>query len=483
MNKLTTNLKNKELNIPTLTKLYVWSVLFEPLLYFVIVPQNISGIGGNISRVFQLIVLILLSIKVLLSLKIKFWNPLSSDSLYYTYYFIFISLTGIIGYFTGTYTNPYFGDSELEILNNNALATFITGALFRPIFEYFIVLYYFVYFVILAQYMLVKKVEIDYFFRWFNVLFLTCILVGFIDLFLMHVLHPVPEWMKTLNLYYHGIGRHIADTQYPGTRFHGIAGEPRDAFVYLILCIGIFTLRDIWQKQKKLTFYWLILITTAMLLTESFSAMLGIIFSVILLMIFYLIDLKLKKQLFFMFMFFIAILVVSVYTNHSIRLSAYYIGFLTVYDSLSRGEVITSALKVSMNNIYPVWHLWLEVKEFNFFHLFFGNGLGSSSVINNYYWQANPSRVINPNSSIVRMIYDSGMIGIFLFILAFIMPLKRLNIEYKIYLKFKFLMLIILGLYFAHRSVVPYVFLGIALVVFRYKLNEMNSKIQSSNEK
>jgi len=470
------NLKNNESQVSILTKIYIWSVLFEPLLYFVIVPQNISGITGNISRVFQLIVLILLSFKVLLSLKIKFFNPLSSTSLFYTYYFIFITLTGIVGYFTGTYTLTFFHDFEPEDLKINVFVDFFQGASNRPFIEYFIALYYFIYFVILAQYILVKKVDIDYFFRWFNALFLFCILFGFFDLFLMYVLHnPIPEWMNTLNLYYHGIGRHIADTQYPGTRFHGIAGEPRDAFVYLLLCIGILSLRDIWQKQKKLTFYWLILITTAMLLTESFSAMLGIMFSIILLIMFYLIDLKLKKQLFFIFMFLIVILGISVYTNSSYRLSGYYIGFLTVYDSLSRGEVITSALKVSMNNIYPVWHLWLEVKELNFFHLFFGNGLGSSSIINNYYWQANPPRVINPNSSIIRMIYDSGMIGILLFILAFIMPLKRLNIEYKIYRKFKFLMLLILGTYLAHRSVAPFLFLGITLVVLRFQSSEKKS--------
>jgi hypothetical protein len=469
------NLKNYESQVSVLTKIYIWSVLFEPLLYFVIVPQNISGVTGNISRLFQLIVLILLSFKVLLSLKIKYFNPLSSASLFYTYYFIFIILSGIIGYLTGTYTLTFLHDSEPVVKKINFFVNFITGASYRPFIEYFIALYYFIYFVILAQYILVKKVDIDYFFRWFNALFLFCILFGFFDLFLIHVLNPAPEWMKSLNLNYHGIGRHIADSQYPGERFHGIAGEPRDAFVYLLLCIGILSLRDIWQNQKKLTSYWIILIATAMILTESFSAMLGIIFSIILLMMFYLKDLKLKKQLFFIFMFLIAILGVSAYINSSYRLTGYYYGFLTVYDSLSRGEVVTSALNVAMNNIYPVWHLWLEVKELNFFHLFFGNGLGSSSVINNNYWHYNATHVINPNSSIIRMIYDSGMIGILLFILAFIMPLKRLNIEYKIYRKFKFLMLLILGTYFAHRSIAPYLFLGITLVVLRFQSSEKKS--------
>jgi len=102
-------------------------------------------------------------------------------------------------------------------------------------------------------------------------------------------------------------------------------------------------------------------------------------------------------------------------------------------------------------------------------------------VINNYYF--NEPGILNPNAAVTRILYESGIIGIFIFIFAFITPLKRLDLNYKIYNKLKFLMLIILGVYFSHRSVAPYLFLGITLVVFRYKLDETNLKIQSSNEK
>ena len=121
------------------------------------------------------------------------------------------------------------------------------------------------------------------------------------------------------------------------------------------------------------------------------------------------------------------------------------------------------------------------MRELNFFHLFFGNGLGSASKINNYYF--NELGVINPNASIIRMLYESGIIGIFLFIFAFIKPLRKLSIDYKIYDKLLFLMLIMLGVYFSHRSIAPYLFFGIILVVFRYRLMEKNLDIKLKNEK
>jgi len=78
------------------------------------------------------------------------------------------------------------------------------------------------------------------------------------------------------------------------------------------------------------------------------------------------------------------------------------------------------------------------------------------------------------------MLYETGIIGIFLFIFIFISPLKKLSIDYKIYTKLKLLMLIMLGLYFSHRNPAPYIFFGIILAVFHYKLIGKNSN--SKNE-
>ena len=117
-----------EFPVTALSKLYVWSILFEPLTYFVIVPQDVSGVGGNISRVFQLIVIISLSLKALVTLKIRFSNPFSLINRFYSYYFIYIIVIGIIGYIAGSYS--YYQGSELNGLN--FFSTFINNSFFRP---------------------------------------------------------------------------------------------------------------------------------------------------------------------------------------------------------------------------------------------------------------------------------------------------------------------------------------------------------------
>lgn len=464
--------KKNTFQVSVLTKLYVWSVLFEPLLYFIILPQNVTGVGGNISRLLQFVFLFVLSIKFLLSLKITIPNPLSSDNIYYSYYFIFVVIIGVIGYWTGSYS--FYTGRSFNIGPNDSFFSLLLNSI-RPIFEYFIALYYFIYFVLLAQYMIANKSGINYFFKCFNIVFLICLFVGFTDLFL------VSNFPNS----YSPMTNHISSADYisPGARFHGFAGEPRDAFIYLILSIGIFTVRDIWENQKRLTFIWLSLILFALYSTNAFSGMIGLIIASGLLLTFYLPLISFKKQILLIILisFFLFLIVVAI--NSSTRMLVYVDGFLSVYTDLSNKRDMTDSnvnpLYLVMNNIYPIWHLWLELKELNFYHLFFGNGLGTASVINNFYY--NQAGLLNPNASIVKMLYESGIIGIFLFIFAFLTPLKRLNLDYKIYNKLKFLMLIILGVYFAHRSVAPFMFLGIALVTLRYKFNNINSIVKVKN--
>ena len=90
--------------------------------------------------------------------------------------------------YNGSYS--YVAPNPLNFTEMNIVAQIGQSAFFRPFFEYFIALYYFVYFVVLAQYMLINKQSIDYFFRWFNVVFLTCLFIGFTDLLLIVLFQP-----------------------------------------------------------------------------------------------------------------------------------------------------------------------------------------------------------------------------------------------------------------------------------------------------
>ena len=120
----------REFRVNFISKLYVWSVVFETLLFFILVSQNVSGVGGNLSRVLQFGVILALLIKALLTplKKIQILNPFSIYFRWYFIYFCFIIFSLIFGIFSGA----YIGKSDNFSAN-----------VLRPGFEYFITLYYF----------------------------------------------------------------------------------------------------------------------------------------------------------------------------------------------------------------------------------------------------------------------------------------------------------------------------------------------------
>ncbi|SVB25720.1 uncharacterized protein METZ01_LOCUS178574 [marine metagenome] len=467
------NTETKTSRVNLLTKVYIWSVVMEPFYMFVLVPQNITGIGANFARILQFIVCASLCLKFFSSKRVRgrildSFSPLNNNI---TYYFIFAILAGFLGLYTGSYS---FSIESNQAVGNSVIADFVLSPSFRPFFEYFIAFYYFAYFVVLAGYMLTTKEAIDYFFKVFVIALLICLFAGFLDLLLQ------------LLFKYEGFSRQFADGRSVGFRFHGIAGEPRDAFSYLMLSLGILALRDIWEDKKKLTLFWIILITTATLLTQSFSGILGFVFFGILVMIYYLPYTSLKiKLLFFSIALFVS-LAIFINTLLSDRLTRYYYEFFWLYSLLEGGPLkeidwasrcnfpnitecdrFVAVFKGQMSNIYPIWHLWEEIKEFNFLHLFIGNGLGSTSIINNYYMHSNGLE--NPHAGIIRSLYETGIIGTLLFIAVFLTPIKKMYMNNNINSKLIIFMLLMLGMYFAHRSAIPYIFLGMVLVVLNNK--------------
>ena len=75
----------------------------------------------------------------------------------------------------------------------------------------------------------------------------------------------------------------------------------------------------------------------------------------------------------------------------------------------------------------------------------------------------------NPHAGIIRSLYETGIIGTLLFIAVFLTPIKNMYMNNNINSKLIIFMLLMLGMYFAHRSAIPYIFLGIALVVLNNK--------------
>jgi hypothetical protein len=228
-----------------------------------------------------------------------------------------------------------------------------------------------------------------------------------------------------------GVPRHLSDGTTVGFRFHGIAGEPRDAFSYLMLCLGMFALRDIWEDKKKLTLFWIVFIVITAMLTQSFSGLIGIAFFSFLLFIFYFPKASLKVKL--LSIFFVLLAAVSIYINFLVspRLLRYYEELFWLYSLLDEGLSLEETVyQLVMNNVYPIWHLWLQIREFEFLPFIIGNGLGSVSVVNNYYMEL--AGIINPNAFIIKSLYETGVIGTLLFIAAFLTPIKKMYMNNNI---------------------------------------------------
>ena len=337
----------------------------------------------------------------------------------------------------------------------------------RPLLEYAIILYYFIYFTILPRYILKNSKSIEYFFKVFCSIFFIVLIVGFGDLLIMKIItgySGIPRHIGDCTL----VGWRLTDCTTVGLRFHGLAGEPRDAFSFLMLGLSIIALRDIWSDSKSLNKFLIIIIFIAAILTQSASGLIGIFFTMILISIFLFRKQTLKKMFKLLILSILIILSIVIAASFSHHIMLYYHSLFGLLPALMERGQVEGTLSVTANNIYPLWQRWLELSEFKFLSTIFGTGLGSASVINNYFSNIK-YEIINPNANIVRSIYETGIIGTYLLVNVFLSPIKKINLSKNEYLKISILMLLMLGMFFAHRSVIPFLFLGIVLAVFKQK--------------
>ena len=277
--------------------------------------------------------------------------------------------------------------------------------------------------------------------------------------------------MLTINGY-QGLPRNLDDFRNPGLRFHGFVGEPRDAFVYLILGFGVLSIKDIWINKINLTYLKILLIIFALLLTKSASGIFGLIFSSILLFIYFIPIIQCNKILPLLIIIFFLCIISYFSITYTQRLLLYFSFFSELYPTLKAGDIVQGPLSVVMNNIYPIWHRFKEILNLNLTPLILGTGLGSTSIINNFYYGSSGREfniIINPNSNLIRIIYETGILGILIYISAFIQPIKRNFIPKEIFFKMIFCMFIILGSSFAHRTITPFLFLGLLLKILEIK--------------
>ena len=260
-----------------------------------------------------------------------------------------------------------------------------------------------------------------------------------------------------------------------GYRFHSFLGEPRDAFVFLSYALALYGLLLVFEKNRNFSFLYILLLISIMALTQSASGLVGLIIGFIIVFMFgdfY----KYKNIIYLNLLIILFILTVTfiVYTDTRLNLYIQEAKNLFVY---LENRIITDLILIQSNDIIPMWMYIKQLINLDLFHVLFGSGSGSASFTTNEYLAV--EQFINkPRSNLVRVLFASGLIGMFFYLKFLIHPLKilvsEIDSKYKTY--FLYSSFIFYGCTFGHRSLLGFIFVGIIVTILVNKLHKQDEK-------
>lgn len=434
-------------SIPMECRLFVWSLILEPLLFFVISDSLYTGAHMTLARVVQMICLLLIVSKFVGGRKaILLPNFINKYYFFFGVYFLILVISSFLGIM-------FYESYELKHIDR--YENLFRDHVFRVFLEFAVLLYYFFYFVVIPRYILGSKTKILYLLNCIERTFYVCLILGFVDLFFSYFGFCL-------------IPRHLVDSRWVscGVRFHGFAGEPRDAFPYLIFGLLVIHIKARLLNQK-VPWFLFPLVALALLFTQSASGVVGVVLGT---GIFALFNLRLinfsasRLKAIFAVFFVIGIAVYSV--SQTARLREYYFAFLHINDLLLSGAELPYLVSVQSNNIFPLWVTFQKILNFDLLPVMFGSGMGSSAILNNNLGDFG-ELVANPHAQITRTIFESGFVGLWVYILFFYTPFKILlnrlpNVNRQFFYAMFFMLL---GTSLGHRSTTIFVFTGIVVLI------------------
>jgi hypothetical protein len=438
-----------EISFPT--KLFCFSLAVEPLMFFVLTDPHQTGSSFTLSRLLQILVgIYFVAFVVKKGLIIP--NP---SYRFYILYFRFV----VVGLFSSVLGAAFYGSYFLNSSGANTdvstvAAQILRGPYSRPFIEVIISVYYFVYFVVVPRYVLKTTAELKYIIDLIVNIFKFSLAFGILD---------VVQYLVTgINF----IPRHLIDSAYIelGTRYHGIAGEPRDAFPYLVFGLAMCFLRSALFQQASPSKAVIFLTAFALLLTQSASGIIGVGFA---LCIYILTDLKINfvrlAKMAGILIVTISIAVIAVLNTD--RLLDYIVAAEGLYDVLMAKDELHPMMLAQSSNIFPLWQILLYLKDFNLIPVIFGSGFGSASFINNNL--GGTMELINPQSNAVRLFFEVGILGFWLYLTSQLLLIRRLKtiLRSTCTQKFYYLAILLTGICLGHRSTTIFILCGIALAI------------------
>jgi|TARA_B110001450_G_scaffold54655_1_gene51160 hypothetical protein len=455
-----------------LKKMFIWSVLMEPMLYFIFYYGTVFLISGNLSKMLQTF--------FFLFLFFRYWVYFLSNQRYEInlnilnspiYFFLILYLIySLVSTLVGISFNMYSLELTFDQVNDFPRGSFGSGVVSKILGSYFIFLYYILFFVFFTATFLNSNEVISYFFRLFKLLFLFTIVTGYLDYFLFAT--------TGIDL----IARHFFDGVGVGQRFHGFAGEPRQAAVYLVFSLAVLQLESIYFKTKFNNWYYFLIIP-AFFLTVSVTAVLMLAIFISFATIYFLRDFFSVRTLVFLIIVCLAIFAGYISTIYIGRFSDYLEAFDDLFFLLDSGAELPLLIRVQIGEIAPIFEMFTMLRDGNVMPVIFGSGMGSIPVTL-YGFMGNMDGWGNPNAQIVRILFETGLLGALLYTLAFIYPLKTLTKNFSISDKRIILLstMLLLSANFALRSPTLMIYFGLLIAVCTQINSRINSEQLNKNE-
>jgi hypothetical protein len=434
-------------------KLFIWSLLIEPLGYFTVSFFGIELLQHmRFSRILQLIVLVILSVSILIKVFQKSSNlRLGFDIKLFSFWAVVIISTSLS--FANGFYESKIAIRVIEFSENIEYSQF--RIYFQPLKEIANYAYMIIYMLLLPKYVISNSYAVDYFFKLFRVIFYLTLIAGFVGLSYAYVFD--------LQLF----DRHLSYDEkfFIGYRFHGILGEPRDAMVFLVYALAIINLERIINGNNKLIRTIYLLCFLAFSTSQSGSFLIGIVMFPFIYVFFHSEKIKLLHPR-YIFWAILGLVFVYFAITVSTRVSYYWDQIIMVPYMLENQIALPSRIKNQMVNIYAFWVLYKDIISFDFIHPLIGYGAAASAMIKpetlfGYDWA-------NPHAQIPRLILEFGLIGSFLWVSILVKPIFKLK-KYLSLINWNrafFLTIFLCASSLAHRSHLIYIYVGLIYSVY-----------------
>jgi hypothetical protein len=462
--------KDSSKHTPIISRLYIYSIIFDPFLFFVLLDRLTVGFSFTLSRFFLFVFYAVLVIKVL-RIKKKPSEPIFGA--YIKLIGIFFTYAALAGVAAAILDYSFIQRAiETDRDTRSQLAQLLSYPSTRIIVEYLALALTLFHYLFMAPRMILAFEHYKFLIYSFLLLCLLSLFLGFLN------------FGSAVIFGYNLFPRHFveylyADPSFSGARFQGLAGEPRDAVGQLALFgVSLLFLRRFgvidWPIRRWTSI--LILTILAASLTLSASGVVGAGIFVLLVAVYQLFGARVTPSRLFYFILLILVLggIFAVAVEKVDRFALYIEQFSNIIEQVNEGQSFSPIVMTQLNNFYPLIFWMNSCTSGGVGVCFFGGGFGSSFALNSQVYAEGLS---NPNSYISRLLPELGLVGFCLFLCMILWPLFYairvrsrclMGVGDKSVYYLKVSILLLLATVLAHKSNNFYMLVVIVLMGFKF---------------